>query len=96
MMSSLSPVMMTGTTLHHLDAAILSNGRWFFVHFKVNNKLLFPPLDRYRCSVSRYPDARRSRKARRTVDWDNFKSYAMVGIDGQHWLSLLARLARYK
>ena len=96
-MSSLSPVMMTGTTFHHLGVAIAWNGRWFFlIYFKVNNRLLFPPLDRYRCSVSRYPAARRSCKARRTVDWDSFKSYAMVGMDGQHWLSLLARLARYK
>ena len=51
---------------------------------KIYNKLLLPPLGRYRCSVFKSFSLLSSFTARRIVDFETLSSFAIVGIDGQH------------
>ena len=89
------PCTVTGGTCQQMNKVPSWRRGLFQSLLNVNNRLLLPPCSRYRCSVWINPSFLRSRKARRTVDCDNFKSRAMVGIAGQHSPSLLARSARY-
>lgn len=59
------------------------------------SKLLFPPFSRYLCSVRISPAFRKSLNALRVVDSDIFRSFAMVGMDGQQVVFLPARSERY-
>ena len=63
--------------------------------FKENKRLLFPPFSLYLCSVSISPAFLRSFNALRVVDSESFRSFAMVGIDGQQLSFFPARSARY-
>ena len=67
----------------------------FYHNLRRNNRLLFPPFSRYRCSVSTRPAFLRSFNALRVVDSESFRSFAMVGIDGQQLSFFPARSARY-
>ena len=58
---------------------------------KIYNKLLLPPLGRYRCSVFKRLSLFSSFTARRIVDSETLSSFAIVGIDGQHSPFLFAR-----
>lgn len=58
-------------------------------------RLLHPPFSRYLCFVCTSPALRRSPNALRVVDSDSFRSFEMVGMDGQQMPSLLALSARY-
>jgi len=62
---------------------------------KMYRILLHPPFSRYRCSVWISSAFRRSFIALRVVESDSFRSFSMVGIDGQQVVFLSTRSARY-
>lgn len=75
----------------------LPRRRWLFFRYNnLNNKLLVAPFVRYLCSVSSIRSFLKSFRARLTVDWDIFKSFEIVAIDGQHSFFSLARSYKYR